>query len=65
MTVQCADPERWYSSISRLKCNQLHGPRVILLGEAAHSVTQHDGQGCNAGAEDVTVLSSVLEQVTI
>lgn len=60
---QAVGLEKWHTSVSRLKCSQLHGPHVVLVGEAAHSVTSHDGQGCNAAMESVEVLGQVLDKV--
>lgn len=61
--MQAVGLEKWHTSVSRLKCSQLHGPHVVLVGEAAHSVTSHDGQGCNAAMESVEVLGQVLDKV--
>ncbi|PPQ75417.1 hypothetical protein CVT24_012983 [Panaeolus cyanescens] len=36
--------------------------RVIILGDAAHSMVPFYGQGLNAGLEDVRVLSTILDE---
>ena len=39
--------------------DKLHGTRVILIGDAGHSVTSTLGQGCNAALESCTVFDEV------
>mmetsp|Transcript_18653 Transcript_18653/g.45897 ORF Transcript_18653/g.45897 Transcript_18653/m.45897 type:complete len:479 (+) Transcript_18653:3-1439(+) len=43
-------------------CKRMHSERgrVMLLGDAAHSMSSSLGQGCNAALEDVTVLDQIL-----
>jgi len=36
--------------------------RVIILGDAAHSMVPFFGQGLNCGLEDVRILSTLLEE---
>ena len=47
---------------SRVRCSQLHGNRVVLLGDAAHAVTPVGGQGANAALQDCEVLDRVLAE---
>lgn len=44
-----------------IKCSQLHGPRTVLIGDAAHSAAPVLGQGANAALEDVSVLVDTLD----
>ena len=61
---QLASPSgRWTKATSRIRCSQLHGPAVVLLGDAGHAVTPENGQGCNAAFEDVSILANLLDQV--
>mmetsp|Transcript_13708 Transcript_13708/g.29448 ORF Transcript_13708/g.29448 Transcript_13708/m.29448 type:complete len:647 (+) Transcript_13708:128-2068(+) len=53
----------WSQGGAWVRCSQLHGPRVILLGDAAHAVSPSLGQGCNASLEDVTVLQQLLDEL--
>ena len=46
----------------RVRCSQLHGTRVVLLGDAAHAVTPVGGQGANAALQDCEVLDRVLAE---
>ena len=62
--VQLADPEgRWNRASRRVRCSQLHGPATVLLGDAGHAVTPDSGQGFNAGLEDVSIMTQLLDQV--
>jgi 2-polyprenyl-6-methoxyphenol hydroxylase-like FAD-dependent oxidoreductase len=49
----------WTWGGSWVACSQLHGPRAVLLGDAAHACSPSLGQGCNCALEDVTVLDEV------
>lgn len=46
-----------------IKCSQLHGPRTVLLGDAAHCAAPVLGQGANAALEDVSVLVDTLRRM--
>lgn len=43
-----------------VSCSRLDGPRVVLVGDAAHAVSPSLGQGCNAALEDVQLLDQVV-----
>ncbi|KAG2498634.1 hypothetical protein HYH03_003381 [Edaphochlamys debaryana] len=73
-------PEEWVTAIGEqvsspssapprvptlLQCNQFHGPRAVLVGDAAHGVTAAGtpvgaGQGPSAAVESVRTLALVL-----
>jgi kynurenine 3-monooxygenase len=38
---------------------QLHGPALVLLGDAGHAVTPRTGHGFNAALEDAWLLARV------
>ena len=46
-----------------IKCSQLHGPRTVLIGDAAHCAAPVLGQGANAALEDVSVLVDTLRRM--
>lgn len=46
-----------------VKCKPYHfTDKALILGDAAHSMVPYYGQGMNAGMEDVTLLTSILNQ---
>ena len=47
---------------STIKCSQLHGPRTVLIGDAAHSTAIVLGEGANSALEDVSVLVATLQE---
>jgi 2-octaprenylphenol hydroxylase len=47
-------------ALRRLRAKRLIAPRVVLLGEAAHSVHPLAGQGLNLGIADVESLAQVI-----
>jgi len=51
------------SSMVTVKCDRLHADDcVVLLGDAAHAMSQSVGQGCIAALQDVSVLCNLLEK---
>ncbi|KAK9808636.1 hypothetical protein WJX72_000965 [[Myrmecia] bisecta] len=49
------------NSFSKIvECRKFHGPRVALVGDAAHAVTSAMGQGCNTALETCRVLNDTL-----
>ncbi|KAF7984033.1 hypothetical protein HWV62_17549 [Athelia sp. TMB] len=51
------------SPLISTKCNPYHyKDRVIILGDAAHSMVPFYGQGLNCGLEDVRVLDTLLRE---
>ena len=49
----------------RVWCSKLTGPRVLLLGDAAHAVTPVGGQGANAALEDTLFLDAILDSTSM
>ena len=53
------------SRILTIRCNRYHhGDSVLIIGDAAHSVSPSIGQGCNAALEDVAILDGLLDEYT-
>jgi kynurenine 3-monooxygenase len=53
------------SRILTIRCNRYHhGDSVLIIGDAAHSVSPSIGQGCNAALEDVAILDELLDEYT-
>jgi kynurenine 3-monooxygenase len=51
------------SRILTIRCNRYHhGDSVLIIGDAAHSVSPSIGQGCNAALEDVVILDELLDE---
>ena len=50
-----------WCNLGRVWCSRLTGPRVVLVGDAAHAVTPVGGQGANAALEDTLFLSNILQ----
>ncbi len=51
------------SRILTIRCNRYHqGDSVLLIGDAAHSVSSSIGQGCNAALEDVVLFDNLLDE---
>lgn len=49
--------------ILTIRCSHYHyGDSVLLIGDAAHSVSPSIGQGCNAALEDVAILDHLLQE---
>ncbi|KAH8277715.1 hypothetical protein KR018_004192, partial [Drosophila ironensis] len=46
-----------------IKCRPYHfEDKALILGDAAHAMVPYYGQGMNAGMEDVTLLTEILER---
>ncbi len=51
------------SRILTIRCSRYHyGDSVLLIGDAAHSVSASIGQGCNAALEDVVIVDKLLDE---
>jgi len=55
-----AEGPRFVYPLSLQMANQLVGPRVALLGDAAHAIHPLAGQGLNLGLKDAAALAEVL-----
>ncbi|GAB0094573.1 Kynurenine 3-monooxygenase [Sergentomyia squamirostris] len=50
-------------SLVMIKCRPYHiSDKVLLMGDAAHAMVPFYGQGMNAGFEDCSILSDILER---
>lgn len=45
-----------------VKCEPYHQKRFLLIGDAAHAMVPFYGQGMNAGFEDCSILSNLLDR---
>lgn len=55
--------KRSSSRILTIRCSRYHhGDSVLIIGDAAHSVSPSIGQGCNAALEDVAVVDKLLDE---
>jgi kynurenine 3-monooxygenase len=55
--------KRSASRILTIRCSRYHhGDSVLILGDAAHSVSASIGQGCNAALEDVAIVDKLLDE---
>ncbi|KAJ7162974.1 hypothetical protein C8R46DRAFT_1102083 [Mycena filopes] len=62
MLASATTPDVWrIRDLDRLP--KWHSGRAILIGDAAHAVTPHFGQGCNIAIEDGEALSYFLQDV--
>ncbi|UVK55704.1 FAD-dependent monooxygenase [Mesorhizobium sp. AR02] len=52
---------RAYPVFDMLYLPQWHSGRVVLLGDAAHAVSPHSGQGASMAIEDAVVLAACLD----
>lgn len=51
------------SRILTIRCSRYHhGDSVLIIGDAAHSVSASIGQGCNAALEDVAIVDRLLDE---
>lgn len=54
---------RFVSKIVTIKCNYYHQKdSILIIGDAAHSVSPSIGQGCNSALEDVLIINSLLDK---
>ena len=51
--------EKAYPTGVRVRCSSLHGPGMVLIGDAAHGVTPRTGNGMTAALEDAQLLDEV------
>lgn len=55
--------KRSSSTVLTIRCSRYHhGDSVLILGDAAHSVSPSIGQGCNAALEDVAIVNKLLDE---
>lgn len=55
--------QRPSARILTIRCSRYHqGDSVLILGDAAHSVSPSIGQGCNAALEDAAIMNSLLDE---
>lgn len=55
--------KRSSSRILTIRCSRYHyGDSVLIIGDAAHSVSASIGQGCNAALEDVVIIDQLLNE---
>lgn len=51
------------STTIAVRCDRLNvGSKVLLLGDAAHSMSASVGQGCNSSLQDVQIFGRILDQ---
>lgn len=50
------------SSMLTVRCNPWGLDKVLLVGDAAHSILPHYGQGANAGFEDCEILAGLIDR---
>ncbi|MFB2971691.1 FAD-dependent oxidoreductase [Aerosakkonema sp. BLCC-F183] len=51
------------STVLTIRCNRYHyGDSVVLIGDAAHSVSPSLGQGCNSALEDAVILGRLFDE---
>lgn len=61
MIAAAASPIRWSLSVVRPLLHW-HRGRVVILGDAAHGMLPHHGQGANTSIEDAFVLAALLAE---
>lgn len=54
--------DRNYPIFDMPELNRWHSRRVVLMGDAAHAVEPHSGQGASMAIEDALVLAACLDQ---
>ncbi len=55
---------RFVYPLSLWLAEQMHAPRIALLGDAAHAIHPIAGQGLNLGLKDVAALAEVLAEAS-
>lgn len=61
LVERIADKRRWALVVTPRLLHWHRGP-VVILGDAAHAMVPHHGQGANTTVEDAVVLASLLEE---
>jgi hypothetical protein len=51
--------QREWPTGTRVSCSQLHGPHMVLVGDAAHAISPRSGNGLNSAMEDARRLDKV------
>jgi 2-polyprenyl-6-methoxyphenol hydroxylase-like FAD-dependent oxidoreductase len=54
----------WYPIDKMLRVRRWHSGRVVLVGDAAHAVAPHAGQGASLALEDTVVLARCLRDIS-
>ncbi|KAL4425223.1 hypothetical protein ABPG75_009239 [Micractinium tetrahymenae] len=61
MATQLAEHPLWTAG-ARVHAPQLHGPGLLLVGDAGHGVTPRTGNGMNAAMQDAAVIDQLLAE---
>ncbi|KAL4425220.1 hypothetical protein ABPG75_009236 [Micractinium tetrahymenae] len=61
MATQLAEHPLWTAG-ARVHAPQLHGPGLLLVGDAGHGVTARTGNGMNAALQDAAVINQLLAE---
>ncbi|KAH9316127.1 hypothetical protein KI387_024754, partial [Taxus chinensis] len=69
VTLEAAEAfiEQRPTSSMKVKCSRFHDAngKAVLVGDAAHAMSNALGQGCNSSLQDVLVLGRMLEERNI